>query len=76
MHTSLNARDHDHYETEQHSNLRGLITLLVCAMLLVGLAYAAMIMLTAPDSWMAEATLTSFRGEAPATIVATAEPMR
>ena len=76
MHTSLNARDHDRYETEHHSNLRGLITLLVCAMLLIGLAYAAMVLLTSPDSWVAEATLTSFRSDAPVTLVATADPAR
>ena len=77
MHTSLNDRDHDRYEAENHSNLRGLFTLLACAALLVGLAYVSMIVLMSPDGWVAEATLTSFRGEEPMTMVASAtDPIR
>ena len=77
MHTSLNARDHGRYETEDHSNLRGLFTLIVCAALLIGLAYGSMVLLTSPDGWVAEATLTSFRGEEPMTMVAVAtDPSR
>lgn len=77
MQTSLNARDHDRYETEHHSNLRGLLTLLACSILLIGLAYVAMILLTSPDGLVTQATLTSFQGGETMTLVATnAEPAR
>lgn len=75
MDTSLNARDHDAYEVGEHSTWRGLITLLACAIVLVGLAYVTMIVLTSPDGWFAEATLTSYQGETPALIAAN-EPVR
>ncbi len=76
MEPSLNARDHDHYDTH-HSGLRGVLTLLACSAALVGLVYAGMILLTSPDGLVTQATLTSFQGEAPMTLVATAsDPTR
>ena len=77
MQTSLNARDHDRYETETHSSLRGLVTLLACAFVLIGLAYAAMILLTSPEGLVTQATLTSFQGGETMTLVSTSsEPAR
>lgn len=65
MQPSLNARDHEYYETSSHSTWRGLATLVGASVFLVGAAYLGMILLTSPNSWMAEATLTSFQGEEP-----------
>ena len=73
MTTSLTARDHDQYEAGEHSNLRGIVTLLACSALLVGLAYLAMKFLTSPDGWVAEATLTTYQGGQP-TIMASNGP--
>ncbi len=73
MTTSLNARDHEHYEAGEHSNLRGIVTLVACSTLLVGLAFLAMKFLTSPEGWVAEATLTTYQGGQP-TIMATNAP--
>lgn len=74
MMTSLNARDHDKHEAGEHSNLRGVLTLMVCSGLLVGMAYVAMVLLTSPDGWVADATLTTFHPNQP-TIMAANEPV-
>ena len=65
MQSSLNTRDYSKSEREplDHSNLRGLLTLLICSAIIIAVAYGAMLALTSPDGWVAQAVHTSFQLE-------------
>ena len=57
------TKDLDHDRSRRNDNIRGALVVVLGSAALVGLAFGAMVVLTAPDGWVTKAAKSAMSGE-------------